>query len=94
MDGCGRIVVPKYEPHESECCLPGYFPAALASAATLGRTRRQKYLILTTMLFNPALVLIDHGHFQFNCINLGFVVRSMYSFNGRAFRVERFVSFS
>jgi alpha-1,3-glucosyltransferase len=48
-----------------------YFPAALAAAAAFGRSGPQRLLVLAAMLFNPALVLIDHGHFQYNCIGLG-----------------------
>lgn len=29
---------------------------------------------ITMLLLNPCLILIDHGHFQFNCISLGLTV--------------------
>ncbi|XP_004516676.1 probable dolichyl pyrophosphate Man9GlcNAc2 alpha-1,3-glucosyltransferase [Cicer arietinum] len=31
----------------------------------------------TMLLLNPCLILIDHGHFQFNCISLGFTVAAV-----------------
>ncbi|MQL99850.1 hypothetical protein Taro_032581 [Colocasia esculenta] len=30
--------------------------------------------LLAMILLNPCLILIDHGHFQYNCISLGFTV--------------------
>ncbi|CAL0317367.1 unnamed protein product [Lupinus luteus] len=29
---------------------------------------------IALLLLNPCLILIDHGHFQFNCISLGFTI--------------------
>ncbi|PKI51414.1 hypothetical protein CRG98_028210 [Punica granatum] len=29
---------------------------------------------IAMLLINPAMILIDHGHFQYNCISLGFTV--------------------
>ena len=64
-----------------------YFPAAIATAAFIssssspgGPSRGTKKgpggdlkhsFTLGVLLLNPALILIDHGHFQFNCIGLG-----------------------
>ena len=50
-----------------------FLPAALASAAVFGGRRGSAgYLaVLVGLLFSPAAVLIDHGHFQYNCIGLG-----------------------
>lgn len=37
------------------------------------------YLIsLLLVLFNPTIVLIDHGHFQYNSISLGLMQLSLY----------------
>lgn len=50
-----------------------FLPAALASAAVFGGKQGSTgYLaVLVGMLFSPAAILIDHGHFQYNCIGLG-----------------------
>ncbi|WJX65886.1 dolichyl-P-Glc:Man9GlcNAc2-PP-dolichol alpha-1,3-glucosyltransferase [Trifolium repens] len=32
---------------------------------------------ITMLLLNPCLILIDHGHFQYNCISLGFTVAAV-----------------
>jgi len=42
-------------------------PAGLPTAARGGGA----LFVLAALLLNPAHVLIDHGHFQFNCISLG-----------------------
>lgn len=59
-----------------------YFPAAAFLALTLhgARLSRQAITTLAQLLLGPGLILIDHGHFQFNCINLGLTVRQ---FDGR-----------
>lgn len=55
-----------------------FFPAALALArlapVTSGRPSKE-LTVLVDLLLSPALILIDHGHFQYNCINLGLAVR-------------------
>lgn len=45
-----------------------YFPAALLAATVIGN---ETFVML---LLQPCLVLIDHGHYQFNCISLGCVL--------------------
>jgi alpha-1,3-glucosyltransferase len=52
----------------------GYFPAAIACAAAYTSAPQDRVAVLGTMLFNPALIIIDHGHFQYNCISLGLAV--------------------
>ncbi|XP_078160065.1 ALG6, ALG8 glycosyltransferase family [Carex rostrata] len=52
-----------------------FFPAALYflwaySRSNSGEMRSLMWL-LSMILLNPCLVLIDHGHFQYNCISLG-----------------------
>ena len=32
---------------------------------------------MSHLLFHPALLLIDHGHFQYNGVSLGFCLLSM-----------------
>ncbi|SPO25616.1 related to ALG6 - glucosyltransferase [Ustilago trichophora] len=51
-----------------------YFPAvALFVTRKLeGRGRRTQAIALFSILLQPALILIDHGHFQYNSIMLGF----------------------
>ena len=49
--------------------LPAAHVAALVLAGTDHASRC--LLLLVALLFNPATVLIDHGHFQYNCIGLG-----------------------
>lgn len=54
-----------------------FYPAALALArlapVTSGRPSKE-LTVLVDLLLSPALILIDHGHFQYNCINLGLAV--------------------
>ncbi|XP_010278445.1 PREDICTED: probable dolichyl pyrophosphate Man9GlcNAc2 alpha-1,3-glucosyltransferase isoform X2 [Nelumbo nucifera] len=56
-----------------------FFPAALYFIIVFytGRRDNCKEDIawhLAIILLNPCLILIDHGHFQFNCISLGFTI--------------------
>ena len=37
-------------------------------------------VVATAVLLQPALVLTDHGHFQYNSVALGFTVRSFQLF--------------
>lgn len=55
----------------SDACV--FFPAALAFAAVYYVRRKFEELAwaLIIILLQPALILIDHGHFQYNCISLG-----------------------
>lgn len=50
-----------------------YFPATVAAALVFGSGAGlpQQVLLLVNLLLSPGLVLIDHGHFQYNCISLG-----------------------
>lgn len=50
-----------------------FLPAALAAAVVFGggAGAGRGLLVLVGLLFSPAAVLIDHGHFQYNCIGLG-----------------------
>lgn len=53
-----------------------FFPAALCFVAAYyaGRRFGEVAWALTMILLQPALILIDHGHFQYNCISLGLTV--------------------
>lgn len=56
-----------------------FFPAALLAAVALrphaavagADAGRVQLFALAALLLNPGAVLIDHGHFQYNCISLG-----------------------
>lgn len=54
-------------------CLAVFFPAAYMCANVFckGYSQQYKRLLLAALLLQPALLLIDHGHFQYNCISLG-----------------------
>lgn len=60
----------------SELCF--YIPAVLYFTRWIGRRRQQspigQYIAGAAILFQPALILIDHGHFQYNCVMLGLTV--------------------
>jgi len=58
-----------------------YFPACLVCAAVLYKTPGQKIGSLIAMMLNPALIIIDHGHFQYNSISLGSAVRRKKALN-------------
>lgn len=51
-----------------------YLPAItlFVSRKLEGRGRRTQAIALFSILLQPALILIDHGHFQYNSIMLGF----------------------
>lgn len=55
-----------------------FFPAALACVAVFlrGRPAPERMWALLVILLQPAAVLIDHGHFQYNNISLGLSVRA------------------
>jgi alpha-1,3-glucosyltransferase len=42
-----------------------------AAAAAQAQQPQRQLFVLAAMLLQPALVLTDHGHFQYNCISLG-----------------------
>ncbi|KAJ0978145.1 hypothetical protein J5N97_013619 [Dioscorea zingiberensis] len=52
-----------------------FFPAAIWFVLVYFRGRNQDdgsaWWLLAMILLNPGLILIDHGHFQYNCISLG-----------------------
>lgn len=47
-------------------------------------SRPIRYLVLFAGLVAPPLILIDHGHFQYNCLALGFTVWTIYLFARRS----------
>ena len=62
-----------------------YVPAALAFAftSTLHRSRKwaEKYEVAACLLFNPANMLVDHGHFQYNGVSLGMAMGAIVAFD-------------
>lgn len=48
-----------------------FLPAALLLARARGGPPRARALALGGLLLQPALILVDHGHFQYNCASLG-----------------------
>ena len=52
-----------------------YFPAVIYFTKWLGRYRNQspigQSIAAAAILFQPSLMLIDHGHFQYNSVMLG-----------------------
>ncbi|RDB17831.1 Dolichyl pyrophosphate Man9GlcNAc2 alpha-1,3-glucosyltransferase [Hypsizygus marmoreus] len=56
-----------------------YVPALLMFARTWQGTRskRTQSLVLLTLLFQPALLLVDFGHFQYNSVMLGLTLLAL-----------------
>jgi alpha-1,3-glucosyltransferase len=58
-----------------------YIPAVLAIASLLGKRfklNRMDQIVIACLIINqPHLILIDHGHFQYNSVMLGFFVYSV-----------------
>ncbi|XP_011497952.1 PREDICTED: probable dolichyl pyrophosphate Man9GlcNAc2 alpha-1,3-glucosyltransferase [Ceratosolen solmsi marchali] len=40
-------------------------------------TFKKRHFVLATILFYPGLILIDYGHFQYNCVSLGLFIASV-----------------
>jgi len=61
----------------SMLCYAVFFPAVLLCLRVFGggKTVQEKQWWLLVVLLQPAALLIDHGHFQYNNISLGFAVR-------------------
>jgi alpha-1,3-glucosyltransferase len=38
---------------------------------------KKRHFVLATILFYPGLILIDYGHFQYNCVSLGLFIASV-----------------
>ncbi len=61
-----------------------YIPAVVILNRKLAQVRSvnkwESSIALVAILMQPATILIDHAHFQFNTVMLGFVVASMSSF--------------
>lgn len=59
-----------------------FFPAVYCFFIQFYKIKKNNYQITQTMalgilLLYPGLILIDHGHFQYNCVSLGFFVASV-----------------
>jgi len=55
--------------------------------------KKMKPLISFSMLilFYPGLILIDYGHFQYNCVSLGFMLLSIYAFQVNSYLFGSFM---
>ncbi|XP_076231829.1 dolichyl pyrophosphate Man9GlcNAc2 alpha-1,3-glucosyltransferase-like [Calliopsis andreniformis] len=51
----------------------------------------KKYVILLIMLLYPGLILIDHGHFQYNCISLGLFIGAVTALLQNSFIIGSFL---
>ncbi|KAF5828838.1 ALG6, ALG8 glycosyltransferase family-domain-containing protein [Dunaliella salina] len=62
------------------------FPAALVCVHILyGReASSSRVFALAATLLNPAALIIDHGHFQYNCISLGLTIAAAAAIIGQA----------
>jgi alpha-1,3-glucosyltransferase len=49
-------------------------PAAATAAAPSLQQQRRQLFVLAAVLLQPASIIVDHGHFQYNCISLGLTV--------------------
>ena len=60
-----------------------YIPAAVVCMRQLAKLHRintwEASIALTAILMQPATILIDHGHFQYNTVMLGFVLAAISS---------------
>ncbi|KAL5974921.1 hypothetical protein ACLOJK_031597 [Asimina triloba] len=56
-----------------------FFPAALYFVVVYYASRSEEITLwqLAMILLNPGLILIDHGHFQYNCISLGLTLAAV-----------------
>ncbi|CAA6654544.1 unnamed protein product [Spirodela intermedia] len=82
----GRLFLQPFVPDSMDGSVVGssrIFPAALCFVFIyFGRRIRRgrgdgsvtHEWLLAMILLNPCLILIDHGHFQYNCISLGFMI--------------------
>ncbi|WFD34451.1 dolichyl-P-Glc:Man9GlcNAc2-PP-dolichol alpha-1,3-glucosyltransferase [Malassezia cuniculi] len=61
-----------------ECAV--YIPAVvlMLRRRLQGRSMRAQHVALATILLQPALILIDHGHFQYNSVMLGLAAVAFY----------------
>ncbi|TKA22327.1 hypothetical protein B0A50_08052 [Salinomyces thailandicus] len=60
-----------------------YVPAAILCVRQLGKLHSinswESAIALTAILLQPATILIDHGHFQYNTVMLGFMLATLAS---------------
>ncbi len=61
-----------------------FVPALVVLSRRLMRVHRvdqwESWIALAAILLQPGLILIDHGHFQYNAVMLGFMLASLSSF--------------
>lgn len=52
---------------------------------------RKKHIVLLNMLMYPGLILIDHGHFQYNCASLGLFIGAVTAILRNSFIIGSFL---
>ncbi|XP_076665114.1 putative dolichyl pyrophosphate Man9GlcNAc2 alpha-1,3-glucosyltransferase [Andrena cerasifolii] len=52
---------------------------------------RKKHIVLLNMLMYPGLILIDHGHFQYNCASLGLFIGAVTAMLRNSFIIGSFL---
>lgn len=66
-------------------CLSYMLAALLYCAITLKRLKKgaqlSSFSVAVSMMSFPGLILVDHGHFQYNCVSLGLFVMSLVLFS-------------
>jgi hypothetical protein len=88
---CWRLAFLRVLSMPCSFCFTGFFPGALAAVAAVAHlpkgpsasataqqlegTRMLPLWEAAVVLLHPALLLVDHGHFQYNGIALGLSVR-------------------
>lgn len=64
---------------EYVCCIPAIIIVLRRIGTIEGLSKWQSSLALAAVLMQPATILIDHGHFQYNTIMLGFLAATLSS---------------
>jgi alpha-1,3-glucosyltransferase len=54
-----------------------YFPAALMVSQGI-REVRSRIVVLVLLIINPAIIFVDHSHFQYNCVACGLVIMALW----------------
>lgn len=52
-------------------CIPACLEWGRLVKGALRGNHRSSLFVTLALLFSPAAILIDHGHFQYNCVALG-----------------------
>lgn len=55
-----------------------YFPAAYLVSSALNASERMQFSTFVMLILSPCLIFVDHGHFQYNSVALGFFLGATY----------------